>query len=37
MGVHIGDTKVTKTTEPEIIPFDLPKDVFNNLKHEINN
>ena len=36
MGVPIGDNKVVITTKPETICFDLPKDVENNLKHEIN-
>ena len=35
MGVYIGDNKLVITTQPKIFHFDLPKDVGNNLKHEI--
>ena len=35
MGVHIGDNKPIKTTEPKTFYFDLPKKVDNNDQHEI--
>ena len=36
MGVHIEDNKLAATTELKTFNFDLPKNVDNNLKHEIN-
>ena len=35
MGVHAEDNKLAITAEPKTIHFDLPKDVYNNLKHQI--
>ena len=35
MGVHIGDNKLVIKTKPKTFHFDLPKNVGNNLKHEI--
>ena len=35
MRVHTGDDKLVITTESETVDFDLPKDVDNNLKQEI--
>ena len=36
MGVYIEDNKLAATTELKTFNFDLPKNVDNNLKHEIN-
>ena len=35
MGVNIDNNKLAIIAEPKIIHLDLPKDVGNNLKHEI--
>ena len=35
MGVPTVDNELVTTTEPKTFRFDLPKDVDNNLKHEI--
>ena len=35
MGVNIEDNRHVITTEPKTFHFDLPKDLDNNLKHEI--
>ena len=35
MGVPIEDNKIVITIEHKTFHFDLPKDVDNNLKHEI--
>ena len=35
MRVHIGDIKLVITARHQICYFELPKDVENNLKHEI--
>ena len=35
MCVHIRDNRFEIIKEPKTIYFDLPKDVGNNLKHEI--
>lgn len=35
MRVHIGDIKLLITTGHQTFYFELPKDVENNLKHEI--
>ena len=35
MGVPTVDNELVTTTEPKTFSFDLPKDVDNNLKHEI--
>ena len=35
MGVHIGNSKLVVTTEPNTFHFDLLKHVDINLKHEI--
>ena len=35
MGVHIKDNKLVTITELKSSNFHLPKDVDNNLKHEI--
>ena len=35
MGVHAGDNKLVITAEPKTIHFDLTKDVYNNLKDQI--
>ena len=36
MGVYIEDNKLAATAELKTFHFDLPKNVDNNLKHEIN-
>ena len=35
MGVHIRDNKLVITAVPKTFNFDLPKDIHNNLNHEI--
>ena len=35
MRIYIGDNKLVITTEPKNFYFDLPKNVGNSLKHEI--
>ena len=35
MGVRIGENKLKMETEPKTIYFDLPKNIGNNSKHEI--
>ena len=35
MGVHIKDNKTAIITGPKTFHFDLPEDVDNNLKYEI--
>ena len=35
IGAHIRYIKFIIKTEPKTVRFDLPKDVDNNLKHEI--
>ena len=36
MGVFIEGNKVAIITQPKTIPFGLPKNVDNSLRHEIN-
>ena len=35
MGAIINDNKFVISTEPKTIYFDFPKDIDNDLKHEI--
>ena len=35
MAVDVGDSKLTIITKPKNFHYDLPKDIDNNLEHEI--